>query len=189
MNNFLYSSLAALATGCLTLLATIAFAHEVHLAAPPPSVATTNITTLPPLPPGVVELNFKDFFQNPVGSRGLEMTDTLRKLDGRRVRLTGYMVQEHHVARPGSFILSAGPVQLDEDEFGQCDDLPASATLVIVPSAGDRAIPHQAGRIFVTGTLSVGNQAGPGGRAFLARLTVEEPPVTGTNAVSAAAHE
>ena len=129
--------------------------------------------TLPPLPPGVTELKFGEFFRQPTGPRGLELTETLRALDGRRVRLVGFMVREHEPRRTGSFLLAPYPSTLDEEEFGLCDDLPASVTLVRVPHCGTEIIPHQTGRIIVTGTLSVAAHADASGRVFLVRLTLD----------------
>jgi hypothetical protein len=136
-----------------------------------PSAATTN--TLPALPPGVTELKFGEFFRMPIGPRGMELTETLRALDGRRVRLIGFMVREHEASRTGSFLLAPYPVTLDEAEFGLCDDLPASATLVYAPYRIAEIIPHQPGRIIVTGTLSVGAHAEASGRVFLVRLKLD----------------
>jgi hypothetical protein len=135
------------------------------------SAATTN--TLPPLPPGVTELKFSEFFRQPIGPRGLELTDTLRALDGRRVRLIGFMVREHETIRTGSFLLAPYPVTLDEAEFGLCDDLPASATLVCLPDRMAEIIPHQSGRLIVTGTLSVAAHTEASGRVFLVRLILD----------------
>jgi hypothetical protein len=163
-------------------------AHEAVIIPRTTAPAVTDVA-LPPLPPGVVDLVFKDFFKDPVGPRGLELTDTLRHLDGRRVRLTGYMVQEHHVTRPGRFILTPQAVQLDEEEFGLCDDLPASATLVIVPSAGANPVPHQPGRVFVVGTLSLGSREEKDGHVFLVRLTLDQAPAVDARAVPAAANK
>jgi len=138
------------------------------------SAATTN--ALPALPPEVTELKFNEFFRQPVGPRGLELTATLRALAGRRVRLVGFMVREHEASRTGSFLLTPYPLTLDEEEFGLCDDLPASVTLVQVPRRATDVIPYQSGRIIVTGTLSLGAREEANGRVFLVRLTLDEAP-------------
>ncbi len=138
------------------------------------SAVTTN--ALPPLPPGVVELKFNQFFRQPVGPRGLELTETLRALAGRRVRLVGFMVREHEPSRAGGFLLTPYPLTLDEEEFGLCDDLPASVTLVQIPHRATEVIPHQSGRVIVTGTLSLGAHEEANGRVFLVRLTQDEVP-------------
>src|SRR6188474_3449389 len=66
---------------------------------------------LPPLPNGVAELKFSEFFVNPVGPRGLELTDKLKELDGKRVRILGYMAAQDE-RPPGSFLLTPVPVHL-----------------------------------------------------------------------------
>jgi hypothetical protein len=138
------------------------------------SIGTTT-SALPPLPPGVTELKFGEFFRQPVGPRGLELTETLRALDDRRVRLVGFMVREHEPSRTGSFLLAPFPVTLDEEEFGLCDDLPANATLVQVPKRATEIIPHQPGRVIVIATLHLGVREETNGRVFLVRLTLDEP--------------
>src|SRR5689334_5693118 len=49
------------------------------------SLRTPEVAKLPPLPAGVTELKFGEFFVRPVGPRGLELTDKLLGLDGQRV--------------------------------------------------------------------------------------------------------
>jgi len=56
------------------------------------AAAATN--TLPLLPPGVSELKFNEFFRQPIGPRGLEYTEKLRSLDGRWIRILGYMARQ-----------------------------------------------------------------------------------------------
>jgi hypothetical protein len=85
-----------------------------HLATAVPSpVARTNGNALapqklPPLPAGVSKLRLSDFFVQPVGADGLKLTDTLRQLDGKKVQILGYMVQQE-TRTPGVFILSPCP--------------------------------------------------------------------------------
>ena len=45
-------------------------------------------------PAGVVDLKFQELFKLPVGERGLEPSEKLVALDGKRVRIVGYMVQQ-----------------------------------------------------------------------------------------------
>jgi hypothetical protein len=49
---------------------------------------------LPPLPEGVEELKFADFYKLPVGPCGLEPSAKLLALDGKKVRLSGFFVFE-----------------------------------------------------------------------------------------------
>ena len=66
---------------------------------------------LPPLPAGVAELHFSEFFRLPAGPLGLEFTERLKSLDGRRVRIVGYVVGSD-VPSPGRFILSPYRIML-----------------------------------------------------------------------------
>src|SRR5688500_1490472 len=81
--------------------------------------------TLPPLPRGVMELKFSEFFVSPVGPRGLAFTEKLLGLDGKRVRIAGYMVEQEK-ALPGVFLFCALPVQLHDHDSALADDLPAA---------------------------------------------------------------
>ena len=75
-------------------------------------VATNQGPTLPPAPPGVTALNFKELFK-PIGPRGLEYSEKLRGLDGRKVRILGYMVKQSQPV-PWTFLLSPVPMTLHE---------------------------------------------------------------------------
>src|SRR5438067_1692524 len=76
---------------------------------PPAGSNTQNAASvLPPLPAGITELKFSEFFVSPVGDRGLELTERLRGLDGERVRLLGYMVRQE-AATPGKLLLAPLP--------------------------------------------------------------------------------
>jgi hypothetical protein len=131
-------------------------------------------TKLPPLPEGVTELKFSDFFVKPVGARGLELTDKLRGLDGRRVRMLGYMVQQEEPP-PGMFLFSPVPAQVHEHDNGLADDLPPSTVRVLVPTCPERPVPFTPGLMLLTGTLSVGNRAEADHRVSIARLALDPP--------------
>jgi hypothetical protein len=125
---------------------------------------------LPPLPKGVAELKFSEFFVNPVGPRGLELTHKLKALDGKRVRILGYMAAQDE-RPPGSFLLTPVPVHLHDHDSALADDLPASTVHVSVP--GEPAIGQTRQLLLLTGTLSVGNRLEPDGRVSLVRLTLD----------------
>ena len=132
------------------------------------------VNKLPPLPEGVSELKFSEFFVRPVGKRGLELTDKLRLLDGRKVRLLGYMVHQEEPP-PGRLLLAPMPAQIHEHDNGLADDLPASMVYVSVPTVRDQAVPYAPGLMLLTGTLSVGNRAEPDGRISVVRLALDPP--------------
>lgn len=149
---------------------------------------------LPPLPEGVVDLKFGDIFRSPVGSRGLELTDKVRALDGKKVRFLGYMVREHidkcglcvpasatsaklpdwvGCVIPGRLLLTPEPVQINQLHYGLCDDLPAQTVFVKVPDQFGELIPYTPGLLLLTGTLSLGNHTEPDGRISVIRLTLD----------------
>ena len=131
---------------------------------------------LPPLPASVAELKFSDFFVSPIGERGLTFTDKLRGLDGRRVRLLGYMVQEEKPT-PGVFILSPYPAQIHDHDNALADGLPPSVVHVSVPTGRDQPVPHSPRLLLLTGTLSVGNRSEADGRISMVRLAADAPEV------------
>ena len=130
--------------------------------------------TLPPLPRGVTELKFSEFFATPVGPAGLTFTDKLVSLDGKRVRITGYMVEQEKGV-PGVFLFSALPIQLHDHDSALADDLPAAVVHVTVPTCRDRQVPYTRGLMLLTGTLSVGPCDEPDGRISLVRLALDPP--------------
>lgn len=151
-------------------------AHTTATTAPPALRAAPRTFTveraLPAPPRDVAELRFHDVFKLPVGPRGLELTERLRELDGRRVRLVGYMVKAD-VA--GGFVLSPLPAELGDADEGLADDLPPSAVLVELPRSTDLRSGHMPGLIQVTGRLHVGSaqSADLPGRVFPARLELD----------------
>jgi hypothetical protein len=141
------------------------------------SVARATLA-LPALPASVTELKFNEFFAQPIGPRGLELTEKLRGLDGRRVRMLGYMVQQEKPP-PGRLLLTPMPVDIHEHDNGLADDLPASTVFVSVPTVRDEVVPYAPGLMLLTGTLSVGNRTEPDGRISVVRLAMDPPEAVG----------
>ncbi|MGH9884568.1 MAG: hypothetical protein ACREBE_03515, partial [bacterium] len=90
----------------------LAFALLAALATPP-LVARAEVS----------ELRFGEIFEMPVGPRGLEPSAKLLELDGKHVRMRGYMVRAE-TPTPGVFILSPFPVALGDEDESLADDLP-----------------------------------------------------------------
>ena len=78
----------------------------------------------------------------PVGPRGVVLTEKLTRLDGKRVRMLGYMVR-HDSARPGSFLFTAMPVQVHDHDSS--DDLPPAVVHVSVPTCRGTQVPYVPG--------------------------------------------
>lgn len=122
----------------------------------------------------VLELKFSQFFRQPIGDRGLALSEALRAADGREVRLVGYMVAQEQ-PRPGRFWLTPRPVRMSEHADGEADDLPPSTvTVQLDPSQKDRLVSHQDGLLVLTGRLRVGRVEDESGRVSWVRL--ELPP-------------
>lgn len=193
MKTYLRSTVSSLKTSTTAALALFAVAsagvahdhahadrssHRPAATTPAHVGGTSHIAAkLPPLPRDVTDLKFGEFFANPAGPRGLELTDKLRQLDGQRVRILGYMVQQEEPP-PGRLLLAPVPAQIHEHDNGLADDLPASMVFVSVPTLPDAPVPHAPGLMLLTGTLSVGGQAEKDGRISLVRLALDPPEST-----------
>ncbi len=118
------------------------------------------------------ELFFKEFFNLPMGSKGLEQSAKLTSANGQTVRITGYMVQQE-VPHLGRFMLSPRPVQMSEHADGEADDLPAALVTVYLDDAQkDWLIPYTRGLLSITGRLSVGRLEETDGRVSWVRLVL-----------------
>lgn len=141
---------------------------------------------LPPASEGVAEIKFTEFYQMPVGPRGLELTDKARALAGRRVRLLGFMVEQDEPA-PGVALLAPYALTASEHEYGLCDDLPPAVVFVTVPAFRGKAVPFTPGPLLLTGRLEVGPHEEADGRVSHLRLVLdaEPPPAPAPSAASA----
>ncbi len=132
--------------------------------------------TPPPLRGDTSLLHFEEFFNRPIGPRGLVATTRLMALDGQRVRLFGYMVL-HDVPLSGRFILAPRPVTLAEKADGQADDLPPAVVTVIAPPPfNSTLLPYVPGMLLLEGRLQIGVAAEPDGRLSYVRLLLDWPP-------------
>jgi hypothetical protein len=123
-------------------------------------------------PAGVTDLKFREFFRLPIGPRGLEPSQKLLALDGKRVRLIGYMTDREEPAA-GFLILAPLPVSIAEAEDGPADDMPASVAYVHLDSYSEQVLPYVPGLLAFTGTLSVGAREEADGRVSTVRLLLD----------------
>ena len=131
-------------------------------------------------------LSFGEFFKQPMGSRGLEMTPKLLAANGQSVSITGSMVQQELPAL-GHFMLTPRPVRMSESADGDADDLPAAWVMVYLdPEQKDFAIPSQRGLMELSGKLSVGRLEESDGRVSWVRLQLETEATRGMNAFEVA---
>lgn len=133
--------------------------------------ASSSAAALPPAPEDVTDLAFAEFY-GPIGDRGLEYSEKLRGLAGRRVRLVGYMVREQERA-PGLYRLAAWPVVVETQGLCTNDDTPPNTAYVIVPNAGQQPSAWLPGRLVLTGVLEFGPRAERDGRNSFVRLLLD----------------
>jgi hypothetical protein len=148
-----------------------------------PVAANRASAVLPPLPADVVDLKFHDFYRLPLGPRGLELTEQVKALDGRKVRILGYMTQYSH-AVPGTLLLTPYAVKMDDCHYGLADDLPPQTLHVTVPRLAGQKIAFRPGPLLLTGLLEVGPKEQPDGRNFAVRLVLDETTPAGVAAAS-----
>lgn len=120
-----------------------------------------------------VDLNFGQFFEQPIGPRGLSLSPALRAAHGQRVRLQGFMVTQETPV-PGRFLLTPRPVSMSEHADGDADDLPASTVTVLLPEGQqDRRVISQSGPLTLVGQLQVGRALDAEGHVSWVRLQLE----------------
>jgi hypothetical protein len=135
-------------------------------ATPPPAVPPM-VTVAPP----ATTLQLNQLFEP--GSR-LAPTALARSLDGKRVRLVGFMA-DLELPPKGALYLTPRPVKCDEAGGGTAD-LPPETVLVLVRSASTRELAHVPGPLEATGTFEVGNRTDEAGRSANFRLRLDEAP-------------
>ncbi len=127
---------------------------------------------LPPPRAGVTGIKFGEFFRMLIGPFGLEPTEKLLALNGKPVRLVGYMVKEE-MPSAGRFLLSPLPVSLGDEDESLSDDLPATAVFVHLQGSKNQDTPYIVGLIQLTGTLEVGARDEADGRVSAVRLMLD----------------
>lgn len=121
------------------------------------------------------ELEFKDVFKLPVGPYGLEPSNKLLELQGRRVHMRGYVVDSEDPT-PGVFLLTPQPVALAEKDDGPADDLPGNVVFVhLPPTLASVIVPVRPDPVDVIGVLELGRVEEASGRVSYVRLRAEPP--------------
>jgi hypothetical protein len=121
--------------------------------------------------PSPEALSFRDFFESGLGP--LRLSERMRRLDGKRVRMVGFMA-EMESPPTGGFYLCQAPVAAGEGGGGTAD-LPPSAVLVVVRSAGGKVLGHRRQPLEVTGVLQLGAQVDREGRVSRIRILLDGP--------------
>lgn len=128
-------------------------------------------TSIPPPPDGVTDLHFSELF-GPIGDRGLEYSEKVRSLAGKRVRVIGFMVRENERPR-GQFRLSGWPIAVETTGLCRVDDTPATVVDVIAPAPAATPFAWRPGRITIEGTLEIGALADGSGRNSFIRVQLD----------------
>lgn len=171
----------------------------------PPQRATSKVPLLPPRPPlpdGVADLSFEDFYKMPIGPRGMEFTDKIKALNGKRVRLAGFQVVEMvgvcnsepnagspvrraraslEASVPGRLLLGPTPESVNVNHYGLCEDLPPQIVAVTVSELFGQIVPQHPGPLLLTGVLDLGNRQEPDGRISAIRLALDPNPAIKTS--------
>lgn len=116
-------------------------------------------------------LAFSEFLFSEKGE--LKISPKLQSLNGKRVRLVGYMASLEEPIK-GGFFLCPLPV-INDESGGGTGDLPVHAVRVLVASAKDRTFEALKRPISVVGILEVGNQSAEDGIVSLVRLRLDPP--------------
>jgi hypothetical protein len=164
------------------------FRHPHWLAAALLAVATAGVqaqSSSTPPSNDAQRIAFADFYRQPIGARGLETSDTLRRAEGRLVTLTGYIVAQEEPSA-GRFLLTPRPVRMSEHADGDADDLPPSTVTVLLDaSQRERIVAHSTGPVTLTGRLELGRAEAADGRVSWVRLHL--PPQALAEAATTAA--
>jgi len=115
-------------------------------------------------------LSFHEFFET--DSTGIKPSAKLLALNGKRVKLVGFMVREEEPLR-GAFYLSPQPV-FDSEEGGGTADLPVESVLVIVKSYEGKEIPFVPGALEATGILQIGKYQDENGHNVAIQLILDQ---------------
>ena len=115
------------------------------------------------------DLAFREFFEPT--SRELRPSARLLSLEGRRVRLVGFMTRSEEPPA-GGFFLCPFPVVATEAGGGTAD-LPPETVFVVVPSAAGREIPWTPRPVAAEGVLELGSRAGENGQVSSIRVVLD----------------
>ena len=163
----------AYATTAVMLAGSFAFAQQVKPAQPkpaqrPPSPAKPKLVS--PLDTAT-PIAFKEFLVP--SDRELKPSAKLLGLNGKRVRIEGYMAKMEEPIG-GGFYLCPRPTFCDEEGAGTAD-IPPQAVRVLVRGAKGRPLKFVAQPLVVTGILELGSKTEADGQISQIRLVLDRP--------------
>ena len=185
MTTFIRLAIAGMTAAFVVV--TVAAAHGPTYSIPvvvaadvPDEIRMTSAST--PMPDRTADLKFNDIFRQPVGPRGLVPTGSFLALDGKRVRMVGYMIA---LTPPtaDAFMFAPLPAAVATHDEGLADDIPATSIYVRLPrfaatsGTAEPGIPQVQGLLVISGTLIVGTYTDAiTGRVFPASLELDPEP-------------
>jgi hypothetical protein len=114
-------------------------------------------------------LSFDEVFVTPAGAKGLEYTPKIKTLDGKKIRVTGFMVR-HADIDTRAFLFCATPRVYNEREEGLADSVPPHMVYVIMAVRGQDAPAWRREKMTLYGTLELGSHQELSGRISHLRL-------------------
>ena len=121
--------------------------------------------------PPATPLSFKEFFEP--GKKELNPSAKLLSLNGKRVRLIGYMANTEEGFK-GGFYLCPRPVFSDEGGNGDAD-IPPESVFVVLRSATGKEVAHKPMALEATGILEIGPKTDEDGHVTRIRLVLDKP--------------
>lgn len=115
------------------------------------------------------ELSFTNIFITPAGPTGLAYTDEIRKLEGKPVRMTGYMVRTVN-KDPDAFMFTRFPVATFFEEYGIVDDVPPNFAVALLKPREGMGSAWQPFAVTVFGQLELGSRNEQDGRISYVRI-------------------
>jgi len=150
------------------------FLSALTLGQTPARVPAANVKTAAQAAPAgssATPLSFREFFES--GQRELKPSAKLLSLNGKRVRIVGFMAQtEEHFK--GGFFLCPRPVDNDEAAGGDAD-IPPESVFVVLRSAKGKEPAHKPQALIAVGILELGPKEDDQGRVTRIRLILDGP--------------
>ncbi|CAN5720192.1 hypothetical protein BH11VER1_BH11VER1_38990 [soil metagenome] len=113
-----------------------------------------------------------EVFTVPAGPMGLEYSARASALNGKKIRVTGFMVK-HYNTDPTVFLFSETPRLYNEREEGLADSLPPGTLHVIVQVRKGDAPAWRREKMTLYGTMELGGRQELSGRISHVRLTCD----------------
>jgi hypothetical protein len=135
-----------------------------------------------------LKITFKDFFNFPIGPKGVEFSHKVISLVGQTIVIDGYMVKSDSIHK-GQFLLAPAPTVINEDDDGPANDLPVDTILVkLDQSQSDLLLAQRDGLLRMQGRLELGREEDDDGQVSWIRLLLSPQAVNILSADYKASH-